>query len=102
MTERAALLVGASPERMGWDRRGLQNTKRRQDEEGKKSKFAWEGRGMVVVVSCVRHRPILSPSTFTALAVGQSVPGRAETSTARGERTEVNGQGDILRWDGND
>lgn len=61
----------ASPERMGWDRRGLQNTKRRQDEEEKKSKFAWEGRGMVVVVSCVRHRPILSASTFTALSVGQ-------------------------------
>ena len=48
MTERAALLVGASPERMGWDRRGLQNTKRRQDEEEEKekAKFAWEGRGM--------------------------------------------------------
>lgn len=46
MTEKAALLVGASPERMGWDRRGLQNTKRRQDEEEEKSKFAWEGRGM--------------------------------------------------------
>lgn len=63
---------GGQPSLLGcplseWDRRGLQNTERRQDEE-RKSKFAWEGRGMVVVVSCVRHRSI---SKFTALVVGQ-------------------------------